>query len=65
MREEAKVQHLMEFVNKYDSPDWVTDRKVLATKRVDQKAKRLLVLDTNDPPIEIYGELSFVKTSAS
>jgi len=59
MREETMVQHLTTLLDKYDSPEWISDRKSLAEKRVDRALKRLHPLDIDDAPIELYDELGF------
>jgi hypothetical protein len=59
MREEAKVQHLTAFVDKWDSPEWNSIRKSLAQKRVDTAQQRLRPIDVDDPPMELYDELDF------
>jgi hypothetical protein len=59
MRDEARVQHLIALVDKFDSADQVAIRRSLALKRVDQTQKRLRPLDVSDAPIEFYDELGF------
>jgi hypothetical protein len=59
MHDEARVQHLTAFVDKFDSADRIAIRRSLALKRVDQTQKRLRPLDVSDAPIELYDELDF------
>jgi hypothetical protein len=59
MHEEARIQQLTAFVNKFDSHDRITIRRNLALKRVDQKQMRLRQLDIQNPPVELEDELDF------
>jgi hypothetical protein len=59
MREEARVQHLTSLVDKFDSADWVANRKSLALQRVDQGSHRLRQLDVDKVPTELDDELGF------
>ena len=59
MHEEAKVQHLMTFIDSFDSPERIAIRRSLAEKRVDQRSKRLKKLDPDDIPTEFDDELDF------
>lgn len=59
MREEARIQHLAAFIDRFDSPERIAIRKNLAVKRIDQTSKRLRQLDVVTPPIELDEELEF------
>jgi len=61
MHDEAKIQHLTAFVDKFDSPEQATIRRNLALKRVDQtsKSKRLRQYEPGTPPVEFDEELGF------
>jgi hypothetical protein len=57
MREESKVQHLMELVGRWESPEQIVIRRNLALKRVDRKRGGLYKLDPHNPPVEMEEEL--------
>jgi hypothetical protein len=59
MREESKVQHLMELVSRCESPEQIAIRRNLALKRVDRKRGGLNKLDPENPPVEMEEELDF------
>jgi hypothetical protein len=59
LREEAKVQHLLEFIHDFDGPARSSNRKALALKRIDKSQGRLHQLDASDPPDELTNELDF------
>jgi hypothetical protein len=59
MRSETQMEHLTALIDKYDSAEWVSNRKALALKRVDSKNQTLVPLDVNDAPMELYDELGF------
>lgn len=57
-RHEAQAAHLVEAVHDFDGT--VTAKlRLLARKRIDQKAKTVRLLDTDDPPSEMYDVLNF------
>lgn len=57
-REEARIQHLIEFVQRFDGADFIKIRKSLAHQRIDKISETLLPLSSSDPPTEIYDELN-------
>jgi hypothetical protein len=59
MREEAKIQHLLEFTHDFDGPVRFSNRKALALKRIDKSQERLHQLDPSSPPDELTRELDF------
>jgi|SRR5579871_2172206 len=59
MREEAKIQHLLEFTRDFDGPEHSSNRKTLALKRIDKSQGRLHQLDPSNPPAELESELDF------
>lgn len=57
-RDAAKIQHLAEESRAFDSPNFLSIRKGLASKRIDTAGK-LKELDPANPPIEIYEILNY------
>jgi hypothetical protein len=58
-REQAKIQHLDELVQRFDQPPMVDFRRMLAVKRLDAKHEKLLPLDPDDAPDEMSDVLGF------
>ncbi|MGA1984482.1 MAG: hypothetical protein ABSG84_18695 [Acidobacteriaceae bacterium] len=58
MRDEVKIQHLIEESNKFDQEPLLTSRKNLAKKRIDQRKEVLLPLDPDDAPTEMWDILN-------
>lgn len=58
-RDSAKIQHLMEFVNKFDGGEFVTIRRNLAHTRMDRVHETLRPLNPDNIPEEMYEELDF------
>jgi hypothetical protein len=58
MRDEAKIQHLVEESSQFDQGPLFVSRKALAAKRIDRKNEVLRPLDVDDPPDEMYDVLN-------
>lgn len=54
MRDEAKIQHLIEESDKLDSPTMLTARAALAEARLDRKDQTLVKRDPDDMPDEMW-----------
>jgi hypothetical protein len=61
-RDEARIAHLQEMIQKFSEPPVADSLRLLALKRIDQKRKVLNPLDPNDAPDEMYEVLTFFET---
>jgi len=58
IRDEAKVQHLVDEVVRFNQPPIAMSRVDLAKKRLDEKNKTILPLDAENPPTEMWDVLN-------
>jgi hypothetical protein len=59
LREEARIQHLVEQLRRFDDVPFVAVRKGLAVKRMDPSQEHLRPLDPEDVPPEMQDALNF------
>lgn len=57
-RDEAKVQHLVDEVVRFDQPPLALSRVALAKQRLDEKNKSVRPLDAENPPAEMWDVLN-------
>jgi hypothetical protein len=57
-RDEAKVQHLVDEVVRFDQPPLALSRVALAKQRLDEEHKTLRPLDAENPPTEMWDVLN-------
>src|SRR5580658_8057998 len=57
-RDEAKVQHLVDEVVRFDQPPLALSRVALAKQRLDEEHKTLRPLDAENPPSEMWDVLN-------
>jgi hypothetical protein len=59
LREEAKIQHLLDQLKQFDGPAFLAKRKALAASRMDTTRERLRPLDLDNVPTEMDDALNF------
>jgi len=57
-RDEAKVEHLVDEVVRFNQPPLALSRVALAKARLDEKHKTVLPLDAENPPTEMWDVLN-------
>jgi hypothetical protein len=58
IRDEAKVQHIVDETVRFDQPPLALSRVALAKQRIDEAHKTVLPLDAENPPTEMWDVLN-------
>lgn len=58
IRDEAKIQHLVDEVVRFNQPPLALSRVALARQRLDERQKTVVVFDAENPPTEMWDVLN-------